>query len=91
MNRINVKNNLEYGHVNDITYNPRTNKLYLVPMFSASSGKDRNVIYELNSSTFVKEREIHVGTTTMSIDAITYDSERNQYYVAIDKYIVTLK
>lgn len=91
MNRINIKNNLNYGHVNDITYNSKTNKLYLTPMFDGKSGKDRNVIYELNASTFEKEREIHVGaTTTMSIDAIAYDSERNQYYVAIDKYIVTL-
>lgn len=91
MDRISIKVKLDYNHVNDITYNPRTNKLYLTPMFASDSGKRRNVIYELNASTFAKEREIYVGTdTAISIDAIAYDSERNQFYIVMGDKILTL-
>ncbi len=91
MNRINIKNDLIYDHANDITYNSKTNKLYLVPMFDKNSVNDRNVIYELNSSTFAKEREIYVGMNTRtSIDAIAYDSDRNCFYIAMGNEILTL-
>ncbi len=91
MNRINIKNDLIYDHANDITYNSKTNKLYLVPMFDKNSVNDRNVIYELNSSTFAKEREIYVGMNTrMSIDAIAYDSDHNCFYIAMGNEILTL-
>lgn len=91
MNRISIKNNLNYNHVNDITYNSKTNKLYVLPMFEKNSPNNRNVIYELNSSTFVKEREIYVGTDTKtSIDAIAYNSTQNHFYVAMGHEILTL-
>lgn len=84
MSRISIKNNLSYGHANDITYNPKTNKLYVTPMYETNSGLDRNLIYVLNASTFVKENEFHVGTdTSVSVYGIAYDQINEQYYVAI--------
>ena len=82
--RISCVTNLKYGHVNDITYNPVTNKLYLTPMYCKNSTLDKNLIYVLNVSTFAKEREIHVGTDTNNcIYGITYDEINNRYYIAM--------
>lgn len=92
MSRISINKDLNYAHANDITYNPKTNKLYLTPMFSQESGLDRNLIYVLNASTFVKEAEIHVGTDmSMPVYGIAYNNTDNQYYVALgDSMIVAL-
>lgn len=86
--RISCVTNLKYGHVNDITYNPVTNKLYVTPMYCKKkpneSGLDKNLIYVLNVSTFAKEVEIHVGTDNNNcVYGITYDEVNNQYYIAM--------
>ncbi len=88
MERISCVTNLNYGHVNDITYNPKTNKLYVTPMYCKEkpneSGLDKNLIYVLNVSTFAKEGEIHVGTDNNNcVYGITYDEVNNQYYIAM--------
>lgn len=76
--------NYNYSHANDCTYNPTTQKIYLVPMYDEASGNDRNLVFVLNKNTFAKESEIHIGNdTSNSVYGIAYDSVNNIYYAAM--------
>ncbi|MCI8955610.1 MAG: hypothetical protein HFG29_01320 [Eubacterium sp.] len=69
-----------FYHANDITYNPNTDKLYLVPMKDSGA---TNVIYVLNSQTFAKEQEIYIGSSNLIPFGIAYDNINRKYYVAV--------
>lgn len=77
-----------YGHVNDATYNPTTQKIYLTPMLT-NAGQDKNLVYVLNKDSFAKESEIHIGNdNSISVYGIAYDSTNDIYYVAMSNSIM---
>lgn len=71
-----------YGHGNDMTYNPVTNKIYIVTM-------DSGIIRIVNPSTLEDEGYITPldgnGNTVYS-SGLAYDRKNNRYIVTTNKY-----
>ena len=66
---------LNIGHVNDLTYNPNTDKIYVAPM---DTGTNNNKIIEINPSTLAISRVFSIDKTVYQI---SYDRKNNVYYV----------
>lgn len=73
---------LPYYHVNDVTYNSRTNEIILTPMNEPNA---YNKLIILDYATLNKKREVLIGSDNgMSVYGISYDSIENVYYVAMN-------
>lgn len=60
------------GHANDVTYNSKNNKIYVI----ASSGSD--LVYQFNGDTYLYERSFSIG---LPVRSITYIDKYDRYAV----------
>lgn len=60
------------GHANDVTYNSKNNKIYVI----ASSGSD--LVYEFNGDTYLYEKSFNIG---LPVRSITYIDKYDRYAV----------
>ncbi len=73
--------NLELYHLNDITYNPKTNELIIIPMTDL---RGNNYIYKYDYNTMTKKSEFKY-TNNSYLVGIAYDNANDN---ANDKYIL---
>ena len=66
---------LSLGHLNDIAYNPNTNKLYIATM---DTGSYANRIVVVSAASLVIETSIDIGKTVYQI---SYDRRNDLFYV----------
>lgn len=66
-----------YGHANDLTYNPNTDKIYVSSTGQASGSMYERKVLVVNASTLTIESGI---AFTNLVSAISYDSINNVYY-----------
>lgn len=66
-----------YGHANDLTYNPNTDKIYVSSTGQASGSMYERKVLVVNASTLTIESGI---AFTNLVTAISYDAVNNVYY-----------
>lgn len=69
---------LDFGHCNDMTYNPNTDRIYIAPGDTSTHGAALLVV---NPSTFAITNEIYIGSNVWQVE---YDRLNDIYFVGAD-------